>query len=84
MLAGSIPNTKLASGVAEANLGFTPAPTANPTFTGTVSLPATTTLGTVTQAEHQRLSGVTSAIQTQIDTKASTGKAIAMSIVFGS
>lgn len=83
MLAGSIPNTKLASGVAVANLGFTPAPTADPTFTGTVSLPATTTIGLVTQAEHQYLDGVTSPIQAQLDIKASTGKAIAMAIVFG-
>lgn len=84
MLAGSITNAKLASGVAVANIGFTPAPASSPTFTGTVVLPTTTTLGAVTSAEHQRLVGVTSAIQTQIDTKASTGKAIAMSIVFGS
>jgi hypothetical protein len=90
MLAGSIDGTKLSVGAAVTNIGFTPAPSASPTFTGTstftgtVVLPATTTLGVVTQIEHQRLSGVTSSIQTQLDTKASTGKAIAMAIVFGS
>ena len=38
---------------------------------------------TSTAAELNHSDGVTSAIQTQIDTKASTGKAIAMAIVFG-
>lgn len=42
----------------------------SPTFTGTVSLPSTTNLNG-------------SNLQTQINTKASTGKAIAMSMVFG-
>jgi hypothetical protein len=37
----------------------------------------------VTDTEIGYLDGVTSAIQTQLDTKASTGKAIAMAIVFG-
>ena len=37
----------------------------------------------VTSTEIGYLDGVSSAIQTQIDTKASTGKAIAMAIVFG-
>jgi hypothetical protein len=89
MLAGSIAGTKLAVGAAVTNIGFTPAPSASPTFSGTstfsgtVVLPATTTIGLVTQAEHQYLDGVTSPIQTQLDTKASTGKAIAMAIVFG-
>tara|TARA_Y100000758_G_scaffold9806_1_gene7476 strand:- start:404 stop:1051 length:648 start_codon:yes stop_codon:yes gene_type:complete len=36
-----------------------------------------------TAAELNYVDGVTSAIQTQMDTKASTGKAIAMAIVFG-
>jgi hypothetical protein len=89
MLAGSIAGAKLASGAAVTNIGFTPAPAASPTFSGTstfngtVVLPATTTIGLVTQAEHQYLDGVTSPIQTQLDVKASTGKAIAMAIVFG-
>jgi hypothetical protein len=38
---------------------------------------------TATAAELNYVDGVTSAIQTQLDTKASTGKAIAMAIVFG-
>jgi hypothetical protein len=41
----------------------------SPTFTGSVSLPSTTTIGTVGQAELSYLDGVTSAIQTQIDAK---------------
>lgn len=43
--------------------------TASPTFTGTVVLPSTTSIGTVTDAEIARLSGVSSAIQTQLDGK---------------
>ena len=38
---------------------------------------------TATATELNYTDGVTSAIQTQLDTKASTGKAIAMAIVFG-
>ena len=41
------------------------------------------TLVTATAAELNYCDGVSSAIQTQMDTKASTGKAIAMAIVFG-
>jgi len=37
----------------------------------------------VSQTEAGYLDGVTSSIQTQMDTKASTGKAIAMAMVFG-
>jgi hypothetical protein len=48
------------------------APLASPTFTGTVVLPSTTSIGTVTAAELGYVDGVTSAIQTQIDTKASS------------
>jgi hypothetical protein len=89
MLAGSITSAKLASGVAVANIGYTPAPAASPsftgtsTFTGTVVLPGTTSIGSITSTEISYVDGVTSAIQTQIDAKASTGKAIAMAIVFG-
>jgi hypothetical protein len=46
------------------------APTADPTFTGTVVLPATTSIGTVTSTEIGYVDGVTSAIQTQLDAKA--------------
>jgi len=45
------------------------APTASPTFTGTVVLPAATSIGTVTAAEILALSGVSSAIQTQLNGK---------------
>ena len=38
---------------------------------------------TATAAELNYVDGVTSAIQTQMDTKASVGKAIAMAMVFG-
>ncbi len=43
-----------------------------PTFTGDVTLPSTTTIGLVTSTEILSLSGVTSAIQGQIDSKASS------------
>jgi hypothetical protein len=56
---------------------------ASPTFTGTVTLPANTSIGNVTSTEISYVDGVTSAIQTQLNTKATTGKAIAMAIVFG-
>ena len=65
---------------------------ADPTFTGTVTAPtinASTALQiggvaiTATAAELNHSDGVTSAIQTQLDAKATTGKAIAMAMVFG-
>jgi hypothetical protein len=43
---------------------------AGPTFTGTVTLPSTTSIGTVSATEVGYLDGVTSAIQTQLDGKA--------------
>lgn len=43
---------------------------ASPTFTGTVTLPSTTSIGLVSSTEIGYLNGVTSAIQTQINTKA--------------
>jgi hypothetical protein len=51
------------------------APTVSPTFTGTVVLPATTSIGTITNTELSYVDGVTSAIQTQLDTKAPTSNA---------
>jgi hypothetical protein len=81
---------------------------AGPTFTGTVVLPSTTSIGDVSSTELGYLDGVTSTIQTQLTAKANTsslatvatsgsyadlsnkpaagvttGKAIAMAIVFG-
>ena len=44
-------------------------PSADPTFTGTVVLPSTTSIGTVSSTEIGYLDGVTSGIQTQIDGK---------------
>lgn len=46
------------------------APLASPTFTGTVVLPSTTSIGNVTSTEIGYVDGVTSAIQTQLDAKA--------------
>jgi hypothetical protein len=46
--------------------------TAGPTFTGTVVLPSTTSIGNVTSTEIAYVDGVTSAIQTQLDAKATT------------
>jgi hypothetical protein len=51
--------------------------------TAFVSAAITSLLGNVSSTELSYLDGVTSAVQTQINTKASTGKAIAMAIVFG-
>jgi hypothetical protein len=48
------------------------APTANPTFTGTVVLPSTTSIGTISNTELSYLDGVTSAIQTQLNGKQAT------------
>lgn len=45
------------------------APKASPTFTGTVVLPADTTIGNVSPAELSYVDGVTSAIQTQLNAK---------------
>ena len=41
----------------------------SPTLTGTVTLPSTTSIGTVSSTEISYVDGVTSSIQTQIDTK---------------
>lgn len=46
------------------------APLASPTFTGTVVLPSTTSVGDVSSTELGYLNNVTSAIQTQLDAKA--------------
>lgn len=43
------------------------APLASPTFTGTVTLPADTSIGTVSSTEIGHLDGVTSGVQTQLD-----------------
>lgn len=51
------------------------APSENPTFTGTVTLPTTTLVGDVTSAEIGHLAGVTDSIQGQIDAKLDSGVA---------
>jgi len=48
------------------------APSASPTFTGTVTLPSTTSIGTVSSTELGYIDGVTSAIQTQLNAKQAT------------
>jgi hypothetical protein len=47
-------------------------PLASPTFTGTVVLPATTSIGNVSAVELAYVDGVTSAIQTQLNSKQPT------------
>jgi hypothetical protein len=42
----------------------------SPAFTGTVVLPSTTSIGTITNTELSYMDGVTSSIQTQLNTKA--------------
>jgi len=63
------------------------APIASPTFTGTVTIPTPYTIGavsmTTTGTQLNYVAGVTSAIQTQLDAKATTGRAVAMALVFG-
>ena len=51
------------------------APLSGPTFTGTVDLPSTTSIGTVSSTEIGYVDGVTSAIQTQLDAKLATSTA---------
>lgn len=46
------------------------APTNNPTFTGTVTLPITTSIGAVSSTELSYLDGVTSGVQAQLNSKA--------------
>jgi hypothetical protein len=48
------------------------ATSADPTFTGTVILPSTTSIGTLTSTELGYLDGITSSVQTQLDAKADT------------
>ncbi len=58
--------------VAGTSIDATFAPKANPTFTGTVTLPSTTSIGNVSSTEIGYLDGVTSSIQTQINGKESS------------
>lgn len=72
---GTIDNTPIGGTTAAAGAFTTLSATSTITFGG-VDITATAT-------ELNYVDGVTSAIQDQLDTKASTGKAIAMAIVFG-
>jgi hypothetical protein len=56
---------------------------AGPTFTGTVVLPSTTSIGDVSSTEIGYVNGVTSAIQTQLDAKASLSGATFTGAVSG-
>jgi hypothetical protein len=62
--------TQLDAKLVSSDVSTTYAPIANPSFTGTVVLPSTTSIGDVSSTELGYVNGVTSAIQTQIDSKA--------------
>jgi hypothetical protein len=62
--------TQLDAKLAITTAASTYAPLAGPTFTGTVTLPSTTSIGGVSAAEIVYLDGVTSNVQTQLDGKA--------------
>jgi hypothetical protein len=64
--------TQLDAKLTSATASTTYAPLSGPTFTGTVVLPNTTSVGDVSSTELGYVNGVTSAIQTQIDAKAPT------------
>jgi hypothetical protein len=64
--------TQLDAKLATATASTTYAPLNAPTFTGTVVLPNTTSIGDVSATELAYVNGVTSAIQTQLDAKAPT------------
>jgi hypothetical protein len=76
ILDANVTAAKLASGAAVSNIGFAPAPLSAPTFTGTVVLPSTTSIGTVSATEIGYVDGVTSAIQTQLDSKLTATTAV--------
>jgi hypothetical protein len=76
ILDANVTAAKLASGAAVTNIGYTPANIAGPTFTGTVVLPSTTSIGTVSSTEISYVDGVTSAIQTQLDSKLTATTAV--------
>jgi hypothetical protein len=62
--------TQLDAKLAITTAASTYAPLVGPTFTGTVTLPSTTSIGGVSAAEIVYLDGVTSNVQTQLDGKA--------------
>lgn len=64
--------TQLDGKLASSTASTTYAPLGGPTFTGTVVLPNTTSIGDVSSTELGYVNGVTSALQTQLDAKAPT------------
>ena len=64
--------TQIDGKLATSTASSTYAPLSGPTFTGTVTLPSTTSIGDVSSTELGYVNGVTSAIQTQLDAKAPT------------
>jgi hypothetical protein len=69
---GQVTYNKLDSGVKSTlDAVTTKSPSESPTFTGTVNLPATTSIGNVSSVELAYVDGVTSSIQGQLDNKAS-------------
>lgn len=64
--------TQLDGKLGTSTAASTYAPLSGPSFTGTVVLPSTTSVGNVSSTEIGYLDGVTSAIQTQLDAKAPT------------
>jgi len=64
--------TQLDGKLASSTASSTYAPLSGPTFTGTVTLPSTTSVGSVSDTELGYLNGVTSDIQTQLNAKAPT------------
>ena len=80
LAANAVVNASIASGAAIAFAKLAPL-TANRALISDGS--NAMAVSVVTSTEVGYLDGVTSSIQTQMDTKASTGKAIAMALVFG-
>lgn len=64
--AGTISASNVQSAINE--LDTEKAPAASPTFTGTVVLPSNTSIGTISNTELGYIDGVTSSVQTQINT----------------
>lgn len=58
-------------------------PLVSPTFTGTVVLPSTTSIGTISSTELSYVDGVTSAIQAQLDGKAASSHTHSIANVTG-
>jgi len=67
--------TQLDAKLASSTAASTYAPLADATLTGTVSLPATTSIGDVSSTEIGYLNNVSSAIQTQLDAKLASSTA---------